>query len=136
MTNSVRLGFGIAALFAAGVFAVSLFGHHDDWFLRAARDGAVRCLTKSPCVRIDSGGVVVPSAPPPLAAASRCARPGNWRVVEGDTPLKLLVTCTDGKTYLYHMGKIADPKAGAEQWMACAGTGCVREIALVKERMM
>lgn len=128
MTGSTRLGFGIAALFAVGVFAVYLFGDHSNWFTRAAQGNAVRCLTQSACPRLTLEGPIVTSATPPLTAASRCAQAGNWHEMEGG---HLTVSCTDGVTYLYHMGKSANPAAGEEQWMACETPDCRAEMHMM-----
>jgi hypothetical protein len=130
MNGSIRLGFGIAVLFAAGVFAVSIFGKHDDWFLRAARANAVRCLTKMPCTRIDAKGATVNDAPPPLSPASACAKPENWqdaKAVTGGKPVFAVICRDGGKTYLYHLGRFEG--GGEEQWLVCATPGCVRETA-------
>jgi len=135
---SVGLLVGIAALFAVGVVAVALFGDHQSWFVRAAQGNAARCLTASPCVRIDAHGAIVKNAPPPLPKDSRCAKPKAWAelkaVSNGQT--KIVVLCVDGnQPYLYHMGRLSGGEAGAEQWLACRTAGCSAEIALLKERM-
>jgi hypothetical protein len=138
MQNSIRLGFGIAALFAAGVFVVSVFGNHDSWFVRAAKDNAVRCLTASVCPRLDTTGAVVTTRPP-LANDSRCAKPKGWAEVKAASngQTKIVVICADGnQSYLYHMGRLTGSDAGAEQWLACRTSGCSAEIALLKQRMM
>ena len=134
MRGSVGVGFGIAALFAAGVVVVALFGNHQSWFVRAAEENAVRCLTASPCPRIDVAGKVVMNAPPPLTAASACAKPNAWQEVKAisNGPTKIVLTCTDGKAYLYHMGKLAGRAAGGEQWAACAEATCAGEIGLFR----
>lgn len=125
MQGTVRVGFGIAALFAAGVIVVAMFGNHQSWFVRAAQANAVRCLTEAPCARIESGGVK--AAPAPLAAASPCAKPENWQPV--DSVGKIVVICRDGtKAYLYHLGKLRGEAGGNEQWMACAEPTCQHEI--------
>lgn len=131
MNSSVRLGFGIAALFAAGVIVVALFGNHQSWFVRAARDNAVRCLTVSPCPRLDAYGTVVMNAPPPLTAANRCAKPQAWAEVKAASngPTRIVVTCIDRQAYLYHMGKLAGRNAGNEQWAACKEADCRVEAA-------
>jgi hypothetical protein len=128
--STTVLGIAIAALFAAGVLAVTLFGRHDDWFLRAAQDNAVRCLARSPCPRLAGGGSVTFAAPPPLTAASSCANPRAWQAVEGASGARIVVRCRDGVTYLYHMGRLAGRQAGAEQWVVCADPQCRRESAL------
>jgi hypothetical protein len=139
MGGSVRLGFGIAALFAAGVVAVSVFGNHDSWFLRAAKDNAVRCLTASACPRLDTTGEVALTAHPPLTKDSRCAKPKGWAEVKAASngQTKIVVLCTDGsQAYLYHMGRLTGGEAGQEQWLACRTAGCPAELALLKMRMM
>ena len=134
MTASARLGFGIAALFAAGVVVVAVFGRHDSWFARAASANAVRCLAETPCPMIDANGSVTTAAPP-LKRESVCASVGGWH----DVPLgtgRVAVTCTDTKTYLYHMGRLNGPDAGAEQWTTCGDSTCAAEIAYLKQRML
>jgi len=73
MRSSRRLGMGIAALFAVGVLGIGLFGgHSESYFVRAAQESAVRCLTgQAPCLRLD--GTTARKAAAPLTAASACA---------------------------------------------------------------
>ena len=130
MSNSIRLGFMIAALFAAAVLGYSFFGtRHESWFVRAAQGNAVRCLTKTPCTALTIDGVMTAKAPPPLASTSPCASPDAWRqlktVSNGQT--RIVLTCSDGTTYLYHMGTLKGRDAGNEQWMRCGGSGCEAE---------
>ncbi len=133
MQASTRLGFGIAALFAAGVFVVYLFGDHSSWFTRAAQGNAVRCMTEQACPRLTLQGPIVTSATPPLTTSSRCAKAQNWHEVKGvpNALTRLTVTCSDGDTYLYHMGKLANPAAANEQWMVCAEPDCKAETRLL-----
>jgi hypothetical protein len=138
MRGSVGVGVGIAALFAAGVVAVTLLGNHQSWFVRAAQGNAVRCLTVSPCVRIDAQSAMMKNAPLPLPKDSRCAKPKAWAEVKAvsNGQTKIVVLCADGsQPYLYHMGRLSGGEAGAEQWLACRTAGCSAEIALLKERM-
>lgn len=130
MTGSTRLGVGIAALFAAGVFAVYLFDDHSSWFTRAAQDNAVRCLTQSACPRLTLEGPIVTSAAPPLTGASRCAKPESWHEMAraSGAQKQFVVACTDGTTYLYHMGSVRNSAAGNEQWMACEAPDCKAEL--------
>jgi hypothetical protein len=135
MTRSAGLGFGIAALFAAGVVAVSVFGRHDSWFARAAADNAARCLTAVSCPMIDGNGAVA-KAPPPLTAASACAQARAWHDVPVG-PGRIIIRCADrGRSYLYHMGRLTGSGAGVEQWTACGDSGCAAEITYLKQRMM
>jgi len=131
MRGSVGVGFGIAALFATGVVAVTLFGDHQSWFVRAAQGNAARCLTASPCPRLEAAGKVVMNAPPPLSAASPCAKPGAWDEVKAvsNGQTRIVLTCIDGKAYLYHMGRLAGREAGREQWAKCADATCRAEAA-------
>jgi hypothetical protein len=129
MRGTVRVGFGIAVLFAAGVIVVAMFGNHDSWFVRAAGANAVHCLTEAPCARIDAGGTIVNAAPPPLTAASRCAKRSAWEEVPRLGIGKIVVICRDGgRAYLYHLGKLRRDVGGNEQWMACADPACTREL--------
>lgn len=135
MRDTLALGFGIAVLFAAGVFAVSVFGRHDDWFLRAARANAVHCLTKGPCTRIDRKGAILKDVPPPLSPASACAKPENWsdaKAAQGK-PLFAVVCRDGGKTYLYHLGRFGG--GGDEQWMVCATATCGKEVSDLIKRI-
>ncbi len=131
MRGSIGVGFGIAALFAAGVVAVALFGDHQSWFVRAAKANAARCLTVSPCSRLVANGKVMTKAPPPLIAASPCAKPVAWTEVTAISsgPTKIVLTCSDGAAYLYHMGTLAGREAGGEQWIACKDASCRAEAA-------
>jgi hypothetical protein len=138
MHGSIRLGFGIAALLAAGVFVVKVFGNHESWFVRAAQANAVRCLTEASCPRLDNTGAAV-TVRAPLTRDSRCAKTNGWAEVKavsnGQTRIVLL--CVDGnQPYLYHMGRLSGGDAGAEQWLACRTAGCSAEIPLLKRRMM
>jgi hypothetical protein len=138
MHGSVRLGFGIAALLAAGVFVVKVFGNHESWFVRAAQSNAVRCLTQSSCPRLDMTGAAV-TVRPPLTKDSRCAKPKAWAEMKAlsNGQTKVVVLCVDGnQPYLYHMGRLSGGEAGAEQWMACRTAGCSAEIPLLKARML
>ena len=132
MRGSVRLGMGIAALFAIGVLGIGLFGgHSESYFVRAAQESAVRCLTGSACPRLDAKGVAI--APAPLTAASPCAKPNAWKEVRAvsNGQTQIMVSCTEGaRTFFYHMGKLARADAGAEQWAVCEGSECSAEIKL------
>ncbi len=80
MAGGMRTGFLIAALVAAAFLGFSFFGtRHENWFLRAAQENAVRCLTKSPCTSLTAQSGIVPNARPPLSYASACAKPGDWQ---------------------------------------------------------
>ncbi|GAA0556635.1 hypothetical protein [Rhizomicrobium electricum] len=138
MHGSVRLGFGIAALLAAGVFVVKVFGNHESWFVRAAQANAVRCLTQSSCPRLDNTGAAV-DVRPPLAKDSRCAKTKAWAEVKAvsNGQTKIVLLCTEGnQPYLYHMGRLSGGEAGSEQWLACRTAGCSAELTLLKQRMM
>lgn len=127
MKGSVRLGLWIAVLFAGGVIAVNLFGSHESWFVRAAQDNAVRCLTETPCARMEAGGAITAKAKPPLGRDSLCAKQKNWKQLEGvsNGQTSIVLTCTDGRTYLYHFGALRTRKnSGPEQWVICADTTC------------
>lgn len=133
MASSTRLGLIVAAVVAAGFLAISFFGtRHESWFVRAAQDNAVRCLTVSPCTSLTAQGGITPNASPPLAAASACAKPHIWRqlktVSNGQT--RIVLTCTDGATWLYHMGTLPGRNAGNEQWMRCGEASCAAEATL------
>jgi len=132
MRTSTGLGFGIAALAAAGVLAVYLFGSgREDWMSRAAQQEAVRCLTSGPCVQIDAHGWVVRQARAPLTTDSGCAARKNWRAVPGGKPGgPLLLICRDGASYLFHLGALSGRDAGSAQWLRCAEESCAREMAL------
>ncbi len=137
MQGSVRLGFWIAAVIAAVVLAFSFFGtRHESWFVRAAQQNAVRCLTQSPCPQLTAKGVLVAEARPPLDAASVCARRENWQQLKSasDGQTRIVLTCTDGAAYLYHMGSLAGRKGGAEQWMRCARPSCEAEGNVILRR--
>ena len=131
MRASTSLGFAIAALVACGVVGFSVFGdRHEDWLLRAAQDAAVRCVTESACTRIDARGHVVRDA---LAKAQGvCAERSGWHAVMADKKraVPFVVTCTDGQTYLFHMGKFRD--AGEAQWMVCAEARCAKEVGMLQ----
>lgn len=134
MQASTRLGFLIAALVAAGFLAFSFFGtRHESWFVRAAQDNAIRCLTKSTCTRLTPDGGIIANARPPLSATSICARPQSWQqlksVSNGQT--RIVLTCADGVTYLYHMGTLPGRNAGNEQWMVCSRADCSAEARLM-----
>lgn len=133
MQASTRLGFGIAVLFAAGVLAFSFFGtRHESWFVRAAQDNAVRCLTTATCTALSAQGAITAKARPPLTSASTCAKRENWQqlkaVSNGQT--RIVLTCTDGSTWLYHMGTLSGRNAGNEQWMRCGEATCGAEAKL------
>jgi hypothetical protein len=133
MRNSIRLGFLIAALVAAAFLGFSFFGtRHENWFVRAAQDNAVRCLTKAACTRLMPGAAVLTNARPPLGETSNCAQPHKWQqlksVSNGQT--RIVLTCTDGATYLYHMGTLPGRNAGNEQWMTCTNASCETEARL------
>lgn len=125
MRGSLGLGFGIAVVFAASVFLLSLFGKQDSWMEQAAKEAAVRCLTKGPCARLEAKGVRLPEKPP-LTANSHCASRRHWQALASGHAL--LATCTDKETYLYHMGHY--PNGGQEQWMICAKPDCGQEAVL------
>lgn len=130
MQGSVRLGFLIAAFVALAFLGFSFFGtRHENWFVRAAQDSAVRCLTKSSCISLAAQGGIVAHTRPPLASASLCARRENWQqlksVSNGQT--RIVLTCTDGPTWLYHMGTLSGRNAGNEQWMRCREATCTAE---------
>lgn len=125
------MGFGIAALAAAGVFAMTVFGSgHGDWMLRAAQQQAVRCLTSAACVEVTGEGKAVTHSRPPISPDSRCARKKNWHARA--SVLVQVVTCSGERTYLYHMGRFDG--AGTEQWMVCAKPDCAREAAIFAEK--
>lgn len=130
MTGSTRLGLLIAAMVAAGFLAFSFFGtRHESWFVRAAQDNAVRCLTASPCTSLTTQGAIIANARPPLRAASACAKAHRWQQLKGvsNGQTRIVLTCTDGATYLYHMGTLPGRAAGNEQWMRCGEAACVPE---------
>jgi len=131
MRSSVRLGMGIAAVFAAGVLGVRLFGgHNESYFVRAAQESAVRCLTgQAPCLRLD--GATARKADAPLTAASACARPNGWKEVRAvsNGQSQIMISCTEGaRTFFYHMGRLARTEAGNEQWAVCDGADCSAEV--------
>ena len=129
MRASTSLGFAIAVLVAWVVFGLWLFGDRaDDWMLRAAQNQAARCLTEGGCVHIDARGGVAGSAV--LATHSVCGKPQNWHPVMSakNRAVPFVVTCTDGATYLFHIGKFRD--AGAAQWVVCAAPGCAAEVRM------
>jgi hypothetical protein len=132
--GSTRLGFGIASLFAGGVIAFSLFSDkHESWFVRAAQDGAIRCLTGTACTQMDAAGAVTAKAKPPLGTDSVCAERKGWKELQGvsNGQTSIVVTCTEGRTFLYHFGALKNRKdAGPEQWMACAEASCRDEAKL------
>lgn len=133
MKSSVRLGFWIAALVAASFLAFQFFGtRHETWFVRAAQDNAVRCLTKSPCTRLMPDGGVLANARPPLGVSSVCARREHWLQLKGvsNGQTRIVLTCSDGATWLYHMGKLKGRNAGNEQWMRCGEATCAAEAKL------
>lgn len=130
MQGPARFGFGIAALFAAGVAAVYLFGDHESWFVRAARDNAVRCLTQSPCAEVIDANIVRFAVKPPLGAGSLCAKGENWKPLGKAPGGPILLSCTDGRAYLYHMGKLTGREAGNEQWTVCGEASCKAEAKL------
>ncbi len=135
MQSTTRLGFGIAALVAATFLALQLFGSkHESWFVHAAQDNAVRCLTKSTCTRLMADGGVLSNARPPLSTTSVCARRENWLQLKGvsNGQTKIVLTCADGGTWLYHMGTLQGRAAGNEQWMRCATATCAAEARLVQ----
>lgn len=130
MQGSVRLGFWIAAVIATIVLGYYFFGtRHEGWFIRAAQDNAVRCLTKSPCTRLMPGGGLISNARPPLGEASVCARRENWHQLQAasNRQTSIVLTCTDGTAYLYHMGALSGRQGGAEQWMHCSDSSCESE---------
>jgi hypothetical protein len=134
MTGSARLGFVIAALVAAAFLAFSFFGtRHESWFVRAAQDNAVRCLTKSPCPSLTVKGGIARAARPPLSATSICAKPQSWQQLKSASngQTRIVLTCTDGATYLYHMGTLPGRAAGNEQWMVCGDANCGAEARLM-----
>ena len=138
MKASFSFGFGIAALFAAGVFVVSVFGNHEYWFVRAARENAVRCLTGASCPRLDNTGAIV-TMKPPLNKDSRCAKPGAWAEVKAASngQTRIVILCADGvQPYLYHMGRLNGGGASQEQWLACRTADCSAEIDLLRQRML
>jgi hypothetical protein len=125
------MGLGIAAVFAVGVLSLQLFGGHtESYFVRAAQESAVRCLTgQAPCLRLD--GAAVRKAPAPLTAASACAKPTAWKDVRAvsNGQSQIMVSCTEGaRTFFYHMGRLARAEAGNEQWAACDGADCSTEV--------
>ncbi len=133
MTSSARLGLLIAALVTAGFLAFSFFGtRHESWFVRAAQDNAVRCLTKSACTSLTAQGGIAANARPPAPPSSACAKRENWQqlksVSNGQT--RIVLTCSDGATYLYHMGTLPGRDAGNEQWLRCGQANCLAEAKL------
>jgi hypothetical protein len=133
MRTSTGLGFGIAAFVACAVLGFWVFGdRHEDWMLRTAQRQALACLTTGPCVQIDAKGAVMREARPLLAAKSVCAKPSNWHAVMSDKKraVPFVVTCTDGETYLFHMGKFGG--AGQAQVMVCAEARCAKEVGMLQ----
>lgn len=131
MRSSIRFGFGIAALFAAAVFALYFFGGgEEDWMLRAAGGEASHCVIEGNCAEIDAHGFVIRKAPAPLPKASLCAERKNWQAVKRSTldRASLLFTCKDGRAYLVHIGTYRD--GGPLQWMRCVEDDCKEEAAL------
>jgi len=129
MTGTVRAGFLIAAVLAAAYLGFSFFGtHHENWFVRVARENAVRCLTVSPCTSLTAQSGLIRNAPPPLSYASACAKPGNWQQLKGGSndQARIILSCTDGASYLYHMGTLSGRDAGIEQWTVCGEPSCVQ----------
>lgn len=131
MQGSVRLGFTIAALVACAVLGLSLFGdRHEDWLLRAAQDAAVRCAREGACKQIDGRGEMLQSTP--RIARGVCTQRSGWHAVMPDKKhaVPFVVTCTDGASYLFHIGKFRD--AGEAQVMVCAETMCRREVGMLQ----
>lgn len=127
MRASTGLGFAIAALLACLVLGFSVFGdRHEDWLVRAAQSEAVRCLSDAACPRMDARGEVVRGVPP----KGVCAKASRWHAVldAKKRPMPFVVTCTDGASYLFHMGKFRD--GGQAQWMICAEDTCAKEVRL------
>jgi hypothetical protein len=130
MSGSTRVGLAIAALVALGFLGFSFFGtRHESWFVRAAQHNAVRCLTKAACTRLIPGGGIITKARPPLGEFSACARRENWQQLKSTSngQTRIVLTCTDSATYLYHMGTLPGRAAGNEQWMQCAQPSCESE---------
>lgn len=120
--RGTQIGIGVAFVAIAAYAAYALFGGaNENWMDRAAKAGAVRCLTGSACAYIGN------TESKPLLSDSLCAKPSGWHRVATDKPAILLI-CTDGPTYLYHFGKSADPAGSDEQWTVCAEPNCVGEI--------
>lgn len=129
MAGGMRTGFLIAALVAAAFLGFSFFGtRHENWFLRAAQENAVRCLTKSPCTSLTAQSGIVPNARPPLSYASACAKPGDWQQLKSvsNDKTRIVLTCTDKMTFLYHMGTLPGRDAGIEQWTVCEDRSCAQ----------
>jgi hypothetical protein len=135
MQNSVgRSGLLMAGLLVAAFLAYVVLGNrHESWFLQVARESAVRCLTGPRCAFLAADGRIIPATAPRLSSGSACARPEAWRQLEEKSAAsqRIVLTCTDGKTYLYHIGKIGRPEAGSEQWTTCAEPSCVTELRLL-----
>lgn len=133
MRASTGLGFAIAALVACGVLGFWVFGdRHEDWMLRTAQRQAVQCLTTASCAQIDARGAVVRDARAKLTTGSLCAQSSNWHAVmaEKKRPVPFIATCTDGATYLFHMGRFRE--AGTAQWMICAEARCRQELRMLQ----
>ena len=126
MRASTGLGFAIAALLACLVLGYSVFGdRHEDWLLRAAQDSAARCLSDAACTRIDARGEVVRAAP----LKGVCAKASQWHaVLAKKRAMPFVATCSDGATYLFHMGNFRD--AGQAQWLLCAEATCRAEVRM------
>ena len=127
MQKSLRFGMGIAVV-TAGIFIALrvLGGHTESYFVRAAQESAVRCLTgQAVCQHLQ--GKTVRRERGPLTAASACATANAWKEVRAlsNGQAQIVVSCTEGaKTYFYHMGALARPEAGHEQWTLCVGPDC------------
>jgi hypothetical protein len=126
--RTTQTGIGVVFVLAVVIVAYWLFGGaNEEWFVRAARDGAVQCLTRAPCAFVDAEGKIAGAKPPPLSSASPCADPKAWQRVDAGSQV-ILLTCTDGKTYLYHFGKTARPEGGDAQWTICREPSCDDEM--------
>jgi len=131
MRSTTGLGFGIAALVAAGVFAFWIFaGHQGGWFARAVQDQAARCFRGSmPCVRFapqeETRILSYTSNQPP---AGVCRARSDWQALDAPKPgHDLFAFCRAGATYLFHAGAIASLHTQAAQWTVCAKPDCAEE---------
>ncbi len=123
MRASTGLGFAIAAVVACVVLGFSLFGdRHEDWMLRAAR-----CMNDAACTRIDAKGELVRGTP----LTGVCTKASQWQAVLDvkKHAVPFVVMCSDGASYLFHMGKFRN--AGQAQAMVCAEAGCAKEVRLL-----
>jgi len=116
----------VAVVLLLGFLVVLYSRQNESWFVQAARGGAVRCLTSTSCVFLAPDGGIARPRVAPLGASGACAKAAAWSQVEhnpGHHP-RIILACTEGRTYLYHMGTIGRSDAGSEQWTNCSGASC------------